>query len=130
MKKLEQLMDDRDSLISAAEELSSRLNTEPDATTRKQSRLEIKKMQRRVRYLNVIIAYMESGPTEEFCKRELKRVEAEIQAVNSRFFLKYPQGNHKFATLDAEKIARRDFEKEYGIKKKKEQIKNLRFILK
>lgn len=121
-------MDERDALIEEAEDLNKKRLASTSVKDKYSLFKEVKKIKKKLSYINQIIRYLESGPTEEFLKKEQKRLEKEIEVIGGRFFVKF--SNKTWPTLTAEKLARAEFEKEYGAKKKKEQLKNIKFILK
>lgn len=85
---------------------------------------QLRKARKRVPFLNQCLQYLESSPEESFIKKEIARIEKIIQNVSDRFVAA------GYKDLTAEKKARKEFLKEYGIPKMKEQLKTLKFILK
>lgn len=128
MKTISQLLDERDALFelgSATRQNGILLMTEAE---KKKFNQEKAAASRRVVFLTKIIAYLETSPSEEFIKSEIKRIEKEIKAVNERFFIETQGVQHK--DLKAEKSAMKEFNKKYKITHKKEQLRVLRFIAK
>ena len=85
---------------------------------------KLKAARKRLKYLEYIKAYLSTNPSEEFVRSEIDRITSLVKAIDDRFV------NVGFKTLVAEKKARKEFLKDYGVPKMNEQLKTLRFILK
>lgn len=94
----------------------------------KKAQAAIRKARIEIKFLKIVKAYLQSSPTEDFCKKELKRIAGLLTTISERF-TKATVGK-KFATLDEEKTFKKEYEKEYEVKKYKTQVKTLKFILK
>jgi hypothetical protein len=97
-----------------------------DEKTKKRLKSSVLKARgKKVRFLSVCKLYLESGPSEEFCKDEVVRLNQRLTFINNTF----PQ-DKKFATLVEEKDFKKNFNKEWDVPHIKEQIKALKFLLK
>jgi len=83
-----------------------------------------KKAQKRVKYLRLIRTYLETSPSSEFVKSEIYRLETLITAIMARFSMESIKDEY------SKKLAKKKHEKDNEIPKYREQIRNLRFILK
>lgn len=86
-----------------------------------------KKNGKRVSLLNKCIMYLETDPTEEFVKKQIKETFSTIQHLNEGF-ADWKNGSEDMKSL-TDPEARRIFSSETGLAKLKMQLKVLKFIL-
>lgn len=93
------------------------LMAEDDWTAKKKGRLS---------FLKLVVKYLETSPSEEFIMCDKRRIDRELEVINSRFDAWVSHNNQKGKTLQEQQKA---FKKEYDIVHKKAQVKALSFIL-
>jgi hypothetical protein len=96
-----------------------------DATKKRLKSSVLKARGKKVKFLTLCQKYLESNPSEEFCKGEVVRLNQRLALINDTF----PQ-DKAFATLLEEKKFKKEFNKEWGVPHLKEQVKTLKFLLK
>ncbi len=87
---------------------------------------EVKKLSKRLEYLNGIKFYLESQPSENFLKSNLNEIKKRIASLSSGFGEWLKSVDKKDS--DPKKLKTR-FNTEMGLGKMKNQIKTLEFIL-
>lgn len=107
MKKLEKLKQERDVLISTGWNL--------------QERKERRKLAKDVAFLNPLIAYLESDPTEDSLKRQLKLANRRLDSLIRE--CDFELGGN------ALKKTKTEWLNKGGAKTLRKQIKNLEFLL-
>jgi len=85
-----------------------------------------KRLRKKVPLLRKCILYLETEPSEDFCKSEVDRI---CKAINKRMELFAPINEEKLTKKDLAK-ARKDHEKEWDIPKMRMQLKTLNYLLK
>lgn len=97
-----------------------------DETTKKRLPASVLNGRRKkVKFYNLCWKYLQSNPSEEFCKNEINKLDLRLKLINQE----YP-AEKIFATLDEEKNFKKEFNNKWDIPKIKEQLKTLRFLLK
>lgn len=94
----------------------------------RKAKAAIRKARVEIRFLKIVKSYLLSNPTEEFCKKELKRISGLLAAISERFTK--ASAGMKFTTIDEENNFKKEYNKENEVGKYKTQIKTLKFILK
>lgn len=84
------------------------------------------KLRKRIQYLRHCIMYIETNPSPQFIKDEIKKVETKIDLRMNQFVL---DGIEQMPKSVVAKL-RREHEKMYEIPKLKEQVKTMKYILK
>ena len=84
---------------------------------------QLSKAANRIEFLKTVKMYIQSEPTEAFCKKELDRLESRVTKLQGD----YPVLKNCDRKTQTAKI--KEYEKELGIPALKLQIKTLRFIL-
>lgn len=83
-----------------------------------------KRLRKRIPFLKMCIAYLESGATKEFVLSELKKVDEKIDRRMNLFVLK---DEEKLTKKEVSKL-RKEHEKLHEVKHLRDQLKALRFL--
>lgn len=84
------------------------------------------KLRKRIQYLKHCVMYIETNPSPQYMKDEIKKVETKVNLRMAQFVL---EGVEAMPKSVVSKL-KREHEKKYEIPKLKEQIKTLKYILK
>lgn len=84
------------------------------------------KLRKKIPFLKTCIMYVESGPSEQFVKKEIERIETKINLRMGLFIL------DDYKEVDKKTVSKfkREHEKKYEIPHLREQVRTLRFLLK
>lgn len=89
-----------------------------------------KRMKKKLELLRLLVIYLETNPTEEFVKAEIKRVESIVSEKTKVFdFRKAEYIELGVAPKEITKLKNKH-ESLYDIKKMRTQVRNLRMLLK
>lgn len=110
MKTVKKLQKDIDEILSEMKDLNKSDNSA--------DRRAFKRLKKRVQYLKIVLMYLETNPTKEFCEKEKLRLENRIELLMKTF------SPLKNGTLSQQNKHLKWFEKEMGITKIKPQIKH------
>ena len=100
-------------------EIENRLNTE------ELKKAVSTKLRKRILLLRQCAMYIETNPSPQYMKDEIKKIETKISLRLENFTL---EGVGAMPKSLANKL-RREFEKEYDIPKLRQQVKTIRYIL-
>lgn len=84
------------------------------------------KFRKRIQYLKHCVMYIETNPSPQYMKDEIKKVETKVNLRMAQFVL---EGVEAMPKSVVSKL-KREHEKKYEIPKLKEQIRTLKYILK
>lgn len=95
----------------------------PKEETDRKYKSRQKKLKIEYDFLNVCKLYLETEPTEEFIKKEKKRLENRLQLISEGY------KHDERQTLKDQKKDRKDYDKLMGVSKIKSQLKAIYFLL-
>lgn len=87
---------------------------------------QVKRIKARIKFLTLVKHYLESAPSEEYIEREKKKIDKNLTVIDGRFNAWCASNKQHGWTLQEQK---KQFQKEYDIKKLQSQQKALSFIL-
>lgn len=86
---------------------------------------ELNVARKRVAFLNICIAYLKEYPAKEFIEKEINRLENRLLLIDQNY---EPAFWKTEMTFLSDKSKFKDYQKDNGVPKLKEQIRALRFI--
>ena len=124
MRTLQQINEEKESLLAEANELKDKINSKDYHTKQKDSfSKRIKIIAKRVAFLNKCRNYLEGQPTVDFLKKEECRLKDRLRLIDSEFARKYPN------PYKISKEQKAEHQKIWNVSLLKSQLKNIRFII-
>lgn len=121
MKRINELQKEIQSILDDIDSVKSATSRETAAKDKR----EIKKLFKRITYLKTIILYLETNPSEETIKEQKSKLKTLIDNLTDEY-------NHYFVINGSpgnDKKIRETYFKMHNMKKLKQQLSNLRFIM-